>query len=711
MAIRAQLNPAIDRFIFNFDGLQSAVSAISPRGPIFYNMNVDSVDTDDEAVAYLSVQDEEITGDEDEFELPLVGDELGLQSTSFSHFMDESTLDDATVQDNESFTKDDPIIENEDDIIVEENMVNSLEDEEVSPWQYNQDGSDQGSLANSCADLPSVSEGELDTGSSEEEEQTVGEDLVHEADPNWPCEHCNGLPSSTCEHPKGLSERRIVNIDHMLEQEDDEVWESHGLGFGNDEAELGLLVCSMLLKTEPNETSQVDADNAEWPQILRPPEEVDSSVSSELPLEKSCSNEVQVSLAPSSNLKPSTIHDDGANSVVFIGRQKHDMNDLETSALGNSTIPPTSFEIHQAGQFADSMASPATLKGAHNVPVNPIHRTTFEWPNSMQNGRAASYGDLKTGDERVMDVPIIHLAPNRQDIQSSSLEISLLQAKSMQKTSKLKKPSKREAARVMSAVRKQKDEEFERLKKENKLSTTDINRLKPKKSRRAAKFDHPSPSRFCHVCSRTPKNVRLAVCSNIREGVCRKVVCEKCFIAYNLGDFEAANNLAVTNWRCTHCTHTCPARAQCRTYQRVNDQLRLDRLLNNKKRGCDSNGPHNEATSPSKKRPTLEKGEATNAVQQESPSIRTVSDGESHTPSTVLAMTPTTPHMDIPFQTEITSPIPFAIDLPLPEALENVIPTVSETRQSGLGYIDTHISPQLLEDQTEGFLPDTHRDL
>lgn len=36
-------------------------------------------------------------------------------------------------------------------------------------------------------------------------------------------------------------------------------------------------------------------------------------------------------------------------------------------------------------------------------------------------------------------------------------------------------------------------------------------------------------SRFCHVCSRTRARVPQMICSNFAKGLCRKVVCQKCF--------------------------------------------------------------------------------------------------------------------------------------------------------------------------------------
>lgn len=150
---------------------------------------------------------------------------------------------------------------------------------------------------------------------------------------------------------------------------------------------------------------------------------------------------------------------------------------------------------------------------------------------------------------------------------------------------KKKKLSKREAARAASLAEHARQREIAMLAKTKQITDDELLKLKPKKQRRAAKFDKPIPSRFCHVCSRTPKNVRLAVCCKIKEGICRKVICEKCFEEFGFGDFEAALETGTSSWCCPHCTDKCPGRAQCRTYQRINDRLRVNRLKQEKPKG------------------------------------------------------------------------------------------------------------------------------
>lgn len=126
------------------------------------------------------------------------------------------------------------------------------------------------------------------------------------------------------------------------------------------------------------------------------------------------------------------------------------------------------------------------------------------------------------------------------------------------------------------------------------VSDEELLRRRPKKKRRAAKFDKPVPSRFCHVCSRTPKNVRLAVCTRIQQGTCRKVICEKCFAKYGYGRFESALRMD-SQWLCPHCQGCCPDRAQCRTYQRINDRLRVSRLRQETARAASTTGTRTDA--------------------------------------------------------------------------------------------------------------------
>lgn len=119
---------------------------------------------------------------------------------------------------------------------------------------------------------------------------------------------------------------------------------------------------------------------------------------------------------------------------------------------------------------------------------------------------------------------------------------------------------------------------------EGYLSRTDVSdeqllALKPLKPRKKATFESPTPSKFCHICCRTPsRGIRLAVCADIVNGQCRKVICEKCFTDYDLGCTYEQALLPQTGLKCTHCRNICPGRAQCRTYQNVNKKLRLKRL-------------------------------------------------------------------------------------------------------------------------------------
>lgn len=124
----------------------------------------------------------------------------------------------------------------------------------------------------------------------------------------------------------------------------------------------------------------------------------------------------------------------------------------------------------------------------------------------------------------------------------------------------------------------------EKNKSENSMSKeveadADALQKKPQK-RKQAKFLKPIPSRYCHICARTPKTVRNVVCAKMKTGYCRKVVCERCFNDYGW-DWKAANE-PTSNWICPHCVGKCPKRAQCHTYSKTNNRLRVKRIIEKK---------------------------------------------------------------------------------------------------------------------------------
>mmetsp|Transcript_42435 Transcript_42435/g.104370 ORF Transcript_42435/g.104370 Transcript_42435/m.104370 type:complete len:119 (-) Transcript_42435:99-455(-) len=60
------------------------------------------------------------------------------------------------------------------------------------------------------------------------------------------------------------------------------------------------------------------------------------------------------------------------------------------------------------------------------------------------------------------------------------------------------------------------------------------------------------------------------VCANLEKYLCRKVVCEVCFEDFGW-NWDAAKGCP-ESYLCSHCTGTCPTRAQCKIYQRVNSK-------------------------------------------------------------------------------------------------------------------------------------------
>uniref|UniRef100_A0A7S0ZBP8 Uncharacterized protein n=1 Tax=Timspurckia oligopyrenoides TaxID=708627 RepID=A0A7S0ZBP8_9RHOD len=73
-----------------------------------------------------------------------------------------------------------------------------------------------------------------------------------------------------------------------------------------------------------------------------------------------------------------------------------------------------------------------------------------------------------------------------------------------------------------------------------------------------------NPSCYCHLCSRPAWRLPTVRCSNTS---CSKAICEKCFEKYHW-DFKHA--VLNDEYRCHHCTDSCPNDSRCRVYQLKN---------------------------------------------------------------------------------------------------------------------------------------------
>jgi hypothetical protein len=81
-------------------------------------------------------------------------------------------------------------------------------------------------------------------------------------------------------------------------------------------------------------------------------------------------------------------------------------------------------------------------------------------------------------------------------------------------------------------------------------------------------YANAAPSAHCHCCARTSRTALFMVCSRLRDGLCRKVICSKCFAKNGWNWQEAAQD---NSWTCTHCRDACPkGGSQCFIYARVN---------------------------------------------------------------------------------------------------------------------------------------------
>lgn len=59
-----------------------------------------------------------------------------------------------------------------------------------------------------------------------------------------------------------------------------------------------------------------------------------------------------------------------------------------------------------------------------------------------------------------------------------------------------------------------------------------------------------TPSRFCHICTRSAKPNDMLICSNVKRGTCRKIICFRCVrdVRWDWGAMKDDES-----WICTHC--------------------------------------------------------------------------------------------------------------------------------------------------------------
>lgn len=95
--------------------------------------------------------------------------------------------------------------------------------------------------------------------------------------------------------------------------------------------------------------------------------------------------------------------------------------------------------------------------------------------------------------------------------------------------------------------------------------------------------ENSTPSKYCHICGRNGRYVKLRACQYTSQSLCRKVVCAVCISQYD-SDYEVAVVTSSSPWICTHCRGHCPFRARCVQYFRNNEKRRAKNLKRRKLR-------------------------------------------------------------------------------------------------------------------------------
>lgn len=102
------------------------------------------------------------------------------------------------------------------------------------------------------------------------------------------------------------------------------------------------------------------------------------------------------------------------------------------------------------------------------------------------------------------------------------------------------------------------------------------------KMRKTKTYARAVASQFCHICSRRPRRGhRVLTCRRLQQGMCRKIVCERCAVEEGWSlDNASSSDLQSQDWLCPHCTGECPPRSQCHVYNRVNARRKSSSTAN-----------------------------------------------------------------------------------------------------------------------------------
>lgn len=221
----------------------------------------------------------------------------------------------------------------------------------------------------------------------------------------------------------------------------------------------------------------------------------------------------------------------------------------------NNCSPPSALHLHSSSSLAVNVSIPALL--------NPSTVATALTPAAQQPATVPQ---------------AVRHDPKIKETARSAVKASKKAGSRRKRAKGLRNMSKRKIAKAAAEAASARGLQLAHMARTEQISDEELLRLNPKKPRRTPRFSNASSSQFCHICSRKKEIVRLAPCSKIKDGLCRKVVCDECFQTHGYGKFEDALDVIVSDWLCTHCRGVCPPEAQCFTYQRINDRLRVSRL-------------------------------------------------------------------------------------------------------------------------------------
>lgn len=217
---------------------------------------------------------------------------------------------------------------------------------------------------------------------------------------------------------------------------------------------------------------------------------------------------------------------------------------ISSADIAHQSIPDADAIVDSALHF-QSPASPVLS----DLPLTSFDRA--DNPPASATGNISSFIPISFPSQSVVEHTVLPEHASQADSLASAV-LGIHQLSAEDGCSSQESSSCRQAMRALSQSKKNVASIDARM-----ARTAPGGRVQ-KQTRR---YSAPKSSRYCHLCARHQRCVKMIPCGNVELGLCQKSVCKKCIDTYNL-------EVTGPSWACPHCQNKCPQRAKCFAYDR-----------------------------------------------------------------------------------------------------------------------------------------------